>query len=180
MAKILIVSDSHGSAGILGKLKARHRQEVDLMIHCGDSELEADDLAISHYTAVRGNCDFHPGFLEEAVEEVNGHRILITHGHRYNVKASLLSLSYRAEEVKADIVCFGHSHQLGAELIKGVLFINPGSILLPRGRRERTYVILELTENHAYIRVFDYDRGELEELNMSFPLLKSGDSDYNI
>ena len=40
-------------------------------------------------------------------------------------------------KVGAQVACFGHSHVLGAELIDGVLFINPGSILLPRQRVEK-------------------------------------------
>ena len=44
-----------------------------------------------------------------------------------------MNLKYKAEEVNADIVCFGHSHVLGAEVIDGRLFLNPGSIRLATG-----------------------------------------------
>ncbi len=170
MSKILIVSDSHGSTELLEELKSRHASEVDAMIHCGDSELEKEDEALAGFTVVKGNCDFFGDFPEEALLEIDGYRIFVTHGHLHSVKSNLLSLSYRAEEAGASIICFGHSHLLGAEIIGGSLFINPGSIRLPRGRRERTYVILELKQGRAYLRVYDHDRGEITSLSQEFTL----------
>jgi uncharacterized protein len=172
MSKILIVSDSHGSTELLDAIKEKHAGEVDQFIHCGDSELSEDNESISGFTTVKGNCDFYGNFPEEAMVEVDGYKFLVVHGHLYSVKSSLLSLSYRAEEVGADIVCFGHSHLLGAEKIQDVLFINPGSIRLPRGRRERTYVILDLKEGKAVLRVYDFDRGEIGSLNQEFSVSK--------
>lgn len=169
MTKVLIVSDSHGSAAVLQELKERHGTSTDLFIHCGDSELQPTDEAIVGFAAVKGNCDYKGSFPEDLVQEAGGRRILITHGHLYSVKTSLNSLSYRTAEVEADIVCFGHSHILGAEQINGKLFINPGSILLPRSRREKTYVILTLEKDSAILDVFDFDNGELPELRQIFP-----------
>jgi putative phosphoesterase len=166
--KVLIVSDSHGLTAELEQLKERHRAEVELFIHCGDSELSADHPSMINYLTVRGNCDADQRFPIETVEETGSRRILITHGHRYSVKTDLMKLSYKAREASVDIVCFGHTHYLGAEMIYDTLFINPGSIRLPIGRRERTYVIIEIKE-HAYnIKVYDYDKGELSDLEQNF------------
>ncbi|WP_394233147.1 metallophosphoesterase family protein [Niallia oryzisoli] len=168
--KVLIVSDSHGMTTELEKLKKIHENEVDYFIHCGDSELSPDDPAIQGFVTVRGNCDFYDEFPEDIVKEVGNRKILITHGHRYSVKSNLLKLSYRAKEEAADIACFGHSHYLGAEMIHGTLFINPGSIRLPRGRRERTYLTVELQEHSYELKVYDIDRGEVPELGQVFSL----------
>jgi uncharacterized protein len=172
MTKILIVSDSHGSTELLELLKERHAEEVDQMIHCGDSELSDDQPSMDGFTAVKGNCDFFGDYPEEALLEVTGYKILVVHGHLYSVKSSLVSLSYRAEETGAKIVCFGHSHLLGAEMIGDVLFINPGSVRLPRGRRERTYVILELKDGDAFLHVYDFDQGEMDALKQEFSISK--------
>ncbi|WP_053364271.1 metallophosphoesterase [Bacillus sp. FJAT-27251] len=172
MTKILIVSDSHGSTELLDELKRRHGADVDVMIHCGDSELSDDSDSISGFTAVKGNCDFYGDFPEEAELEAGGYKILVVHGHMHSVKSSLLSLTYRAEEAGANIVCFGHSHLLGAEMIGSTLYINPGSIRLPRGRRERTYVILDLQEGRASLHVYDADRGEMKNLKQEFTVPK--------
>lgn len=38
--KALFVSDNHGDRAILQKIAARFSNEVDIMLHCGDSNLE--------------------------------------------------------------------------------------------------------------------------------------------
>ncbi|ETI67854.1 metallophosphoesterase family protein [Neobacillus vireti] len=172
MSKVLVVSDSHGLTKELEVLKERHKGEVELMIHCGDSELSPDDKAISEYLTVLGNCDFGGGYPLETTSEVAGRKFLVTHGHRYSVKSSLMNLNYKAKEVKADIVCFGHSHVLGAEVIDGILFLNPGSIRLPRGRLEKTYVILDLLEEKIILSVFEANGREISELAREFVLPK--------
>jgi uncharacterized protein len=168
--RVLIVSDSHGLTKELKKLIEKHQGEVDYFIHCGDSELDPDDPAIKHFIMVRGNCDFDERFPEDIIKTIGDRTIFITHGHHYSVKSSLMRLAYKAKEVAADIACFGHSHQLGAEMVYGTLFINPGSIRLPRGRRERTYVILDVLEQSYQLNVYDIDNGEISNLSQVFSL----------
>lgn len=172
MSKILIVSDSHGSAEVLEDIERLHGHEIDLMIHCGDSELTEEDDAMKNFKSVKGNCDFFGSFPDEEIHVVNGVRIFVTHGHLYSVKTTLAKLFYRAKEHQADIVCFGHSHVLGAEMVEDVLFINPGSIRLPRGRKERTYVILELEKEKAILQIHNFGHGEIMELRQQFSLHK--------
>lgn len=172
MSKVLIVSDSHGLTKELEVLKERHLHDVDLMIHCGDSELPPDDKAISGYLTVMGNCDFGAGYPLETISEVSGRKFFITHGHRYSVKTSLMNLKYKAQEAGADIVCFGHSHVLGSEVIDGTLFLNPGSIRLPRERVEKTYVILNLLDDRIMMTVFESNGREVTNLAREFVLGK--------
>ncbi|AZU63535.1 metallophosphoesterase family protein [Neobacillus mesonae] len=169
MSKVLIVSDSHGLTKELEFIRERHLQEVDLMIHCGDSQLMPDNKAITGYFTVAGNCDFG-SFPEELISDVAGKKFFITHGHRYSVKSSLMPLKYKAQEVSADIVCFGHSHVLGAEVVDGTLFVNPGSIRLPRGRSEKTYVILDLLDNRIKMSVYESNGREIAGLVSDFTL----------
>jgi uncharacterized protein len=171
MSKVLVVSDSHGLTGELEVLRERHLHEVDLMIHCGDSELMADDKSISGYLTVMGNCDFG-GYPLETTTEIAGRKFFITHGHKYSVKSSLMNLKYKAAEVGADIACFGHSHVLGAEVIGDTLFLNPGSIRMPRERFEKTYVILDLLDETIKMSVFDISGDELKDLAYEFALPK--------
>lgn len=170
MSKVLVVSDSHGLTKELNMLRERHSEDVDLMIHCGDSELAPADGAISGYLTVAGNCDFGSGYPLETMAEAAGRKFFITHGHRYSVKTSLMNLKYKAQEVNADIVCFGHSHVLGAEVIGSTLFLNPGSIRLPRGRLEKTYVILDLQDEMIKMSVFEVSGREIPELAREFAL----------
>ncbi|MFF2874749.1 metallophosphoesterase family protein [Gottfriedia sp. NPDC057991] len=166
--KVLIVSDSHGLTKPLQEIADRYRDSVDLMIHCGDSELEENAKELKDYNVVRGNCDFRGEFPEEFIHRGNEYTIYATHGHLHGIKQSLQKLYYRCKEVGATIACFGHSHVLGAEVIDGVLFINPGSILLPRMRKEKTYAILETIGKKANVTFYNTDGTEL--ITTSFEL----------
>ncbi|KFM98948.1 metallophosphoesterase [Bacillus clarus] len=160
--KALIVSDSHSSVEELQQLKGKYEGKVDVMIHCGDSELTLDHEELKGFRVVKGNCDY-ANFQDEIVTDVEGIRFLVVHGHRHNVKMTLQTLAYHAEEVGAHVACFGHSHVLGTELMDGVLFINPGSILLPRSRVEKTFALLEMDEKHIEVRFETIDGQVIEQ-----------------
>lgn len=141
--QVLVMSDTHGDRQVIEKVRGFYPNAAAL-IHCGDSELPFSHPALEGMQKVRGNCDLESAFPEEAVFDVDGVKFFVTHGHLFNVKSSILSLSYRAEEVGAQIACFGHSHLLGAEMIDGILYINPGSLLKPRGRKEKSFAVIEI------------------------------------
>ncbi|WP_338079335.1 metallophosphoesterase [Aquibacillus halophilus] len=155
------MSDSHGLEKEVSMIKQRHINEVDQMIHCGDSELEMDSDELDHFMKVAGNCDMDtrfPNELDFVVDEIG---FFVTHGHLFQVKSTLMPLSYRAEELGAHVICFGHSHIAGAEQSGNQLFINPGSIRLPRGRQEGTYAILSWeSRKNILVEFFDIN-GEL-------------------
>lgn len=113
--KVLIVSDSHGLEDELEMIAERHGKETDLIIHCGDSELDPSHPALSSYLTVKGNCDFYGEFKDEIVVPAGSRKLFFTHGHLYGIKQSLLNVYCRAEELGADIICFGHSHIAGSE-----------------------------------------------------------------
>ncbi|WP_099362104.1 metallophosphoesterase [Fredinandcohnia onubensis] len=163
--KVLILSDSHGLTKELLDIKERHKNDVEFMLHLGDSELSSQSEEMSGFSVVRGNCDFDSNYPNDMIVLLNGLKVYMTHGHLYNVKMSLMNLSYRAREVGASIVFFGHSHIAGAELIDDVLFINPGSFRLPRMRKERTYVIVEVDNNQADVVFYDSEGNVVEELS---------------
>ncbi|HEY4601146.1 MAG TPA: metallophosphoesterase [Cerasibacillus sp.] len=143
--RLLITSDSHGLTKELSDMKQRHH--VDWMIHCGDSELSMDAKEMDGFVKVRGNCDYDNRLKHDITVTKNDFTFFITHGHLYHVKRDLMTLSYRAEEENAQIICFGHTHIAGAEKINNQIFINPGSIRLPRRRIEPTYALLRIVNN---------------------------------
>ena len=158
--KVLVISDSHGNEDLLKTIASRHSREVDALFHCGDSELSSNNEAMKSYESVRGNCDYDTTYPKEMTKDVNGVRFYITHGHLHQVKTTLMPLKYKAEEVGADVVCFGHSHIAGAEMVDGTLFVNPGSILLPRMTRDQTYVIIESTNDDFSVLYYN-EKGEV-------------------
>ncbi|MBR7033441.1 MAG: YfcE family phosphodiesterase [Clostridia bacterium] len=141
--KILVFSDSHGNPKYLAAALREHKGTVDLAIHLGDglSDMErAGDLLDCTATAtVIGNGEqFFERRLwadvpDETVISPDGVRILCCHGHKYRVKHGLSSLAEHAEQIGADLVLFGHTHDPfdGWEKTpsgKLIRFFNPGSV----------------------------------------------------
>ncbi|MFC4078430.1 metallophosphoesterase family protein [Salinithrix halophila] len=161
--RILIISDSHGEARLLREIV--DRVNADHVIHCGDFTTDRNELPNVPMTVVRGNCDWEE-VPEEDLWQVGQARFFVTHGHRYQVKSTLLPMRYRAEEAGAQIACFGHSHFPVCEQDGPILLINPGSISSPRGYPVPTYAVLETgEENRAEVAFYTtqgtpvHDRG---------------------
>lgn len=161
MTKVLIMSDSHGLTQEIADIKKRH--QLKYMIHCGDSELNYEAQELAGFIKVAGNCDFDSNYPNEEIIYIDGVTIYITHGHLYNVKANLMNLAYRAEETNALVICFGHTHIAGVEKVNQQLFINPGSIRLPKKRVEKTYAIMEWEQSDKIEVTFYSLKGDVIE-----------------
>jgi len=153
--KILIIGDTHGHPYAVKKALDM-AMPVDMIIHAGDGWNDLDEVEGKvEIVKVTGNCDRSLKGESERLLKIDGHRIFITHGHKYNVKCSLNRLNYRALELKADIVIFGHLHKRVCEQEGKVLFINPGSAWRPRGCEPPSFVLMELNDQDAVFRFFD-------------------------
>lgn len=138
--KIIVMSDSHGDKETV---KAVSALQADAVFHCGDSELSWDDPILHNIHIVKGNCDRDQRFPDSVIVEVGNRKIWMVHGHEHDCKRTMLPLYYGAQELGADIVLFGHSHSYAAELREGILFVNPGSTLLPRAGKQPTFAEIE-------------------------------------
>ena len=162
--RLLIMSDTHGDAEVIKTVRDYYPQ-VDAVVHCGDSELPYDHTYLQGVERVRGNCDRKDDrFPNEKLFELGETTVFVTHGHLFNVKSSILSLMYRAREVGADICCFGHSHILGAEMIDDTLFINPGSLLKPRGRKEKSFVVVDITDTGYIVNCYTHQNELIDSI----------------
>ncbi|HZK43468.1 MAG TPA: metallophosphoesterase [Syntrophomonadaceae bacterium] len=146
--KVALVGDTHGNT--LKIRKVLKPLQIDHILFTGDLYSDAKVLSArinASFDGVLGNCDNpNQDAQEEKVIEIADKRIYLTHGHRYNVKKDLSSLYYRAKEINADIVVYGHTHMPKSENIEGILFINPGSPSQPRGGANASFAILEWSE----------------------------------
>ena len=69
---------------------------------------------------------------------LEGHKIMVTHGHNYGVSMDLYGVSEEAAARGCEIVCFGHTHKPVVEKKKGVLVINPGEPFFSETGRPQT------------------------------------------
>ncbi|WP_079708334.1 metallophosphoesterase [Paraliobacillus ryukyuensis] len=165
MHRVLIMSDSHGWTDEVQAIKERYKDDVDYMIHCGDSELDFDEQPMEGFMKVAGNCDFDFRYPNELDFEIGNLKFFVTHGHLHQVKTSLMTISYRAEELGANIICHGHSHIAGVWRVVDHIIINPGSIRLPRARKEKTYAIASWDEEGSfYVNFYDINGYEVKDL----------------
>ncbi len=110
--RLLVVSDTHGEAPLhkIAELAAAS----DLVVHLGDGFNDGQKLGLMQPTPViqvLGNGDLPLSVVPEKVIEIEGWGILLTHGHLYGVKRSLVDLIGRAEEMDAQLALFGHVHR---------------------------------------------------------------------
>ncbi len=163
--KILIASDIHGSSTFCEQLMeavARERAEKilllgDLLYHGPRNDLpegyapkkviEMLSAQKDRITCVRGNCEAEvdqmvlpfPVMADYCIiesDEAAGHRIFATHGHHFNPETPPVLRS-------GDILLNGHTHVPACRSFGDFLYINPGSVSIPKEGSAHSYMILE-------------------------------------
>jgi len=153
--KIIIFSDSHGhSAPMLNAVQA---VKPDLILFLGDGIRDCREIFNCFpkipLRAVRGNCDFGAQELERDEFVCEGKRIIMTHGHLYNVKLGYAGLVNMACCSGADIVLFGHTHRPVYSEMEGLHIINPGSV----GSGMNPFGVLEIKNGKIEYTAMDCD-----------------------
>ena len=161
--KWMIASDLHGSAYYCRKmLEALEREGADRLFLLGDLLYHGprNDLPREYapkevipllngkkekLLCVRGNCDAEvdqmvlefPVLADYAVLPVGQRLIYATHGHIYNVR-NLPPLA------PGDVLLHGHTHvPAWTEFGQGNLYLNPGSVSIPKEDSPHSYMTLE-------------------------------------
>ena len=143
--KILVISDIHGLLSFAESMV--EKESPDEVIFLGDGYRDLKQSA-PFYKEVRfhyvgGNCDLYAE-KEEQIITLGGKNIFFTHGHRYNVKMEkemhYITLRSHAKALGADVVLFGHTHQLDLEYMDGMILMNPGAVMA------RRYGVIELAD----------------------------------
>ncbi|MDR3240741.1 MAG: metallophosphoesterase [Lactobacillaceae bacterium] len=171
----LIVSDTHGDRDILEKIVQAYQGKIRAMFYNGDSELAADDELFHTLLPVIGNMDFDSMFPDDRNYVDSDIKIYQTHGHLYHTERDLNQIRTKATQLDADVITLGHTHQLGAEMIDGKLFINPGSISLPKGQfayLHGTYAILSVEPNEFKVQFYTRELQPVPSLNFSFSRIR--------
>lgn len=140
--RILVLSDSHGSASrLVGAME--EQPTASLIIFLGDGERDMDFAekynAGTPIVRVRGNCDFGSEAPISVLESAGGRGIFCTHGYAEMVKYGDETLVAKAREAGADIVLYGHTHTPVTDYRDGLYIMNPGSV------REGSYGTVDIT-----------------------------------
>lgn len=147
--KIGVVSDTHGKPECF-RMALKQMGNIDMLIHAGDHYQDAIDMNRESgikTVAVTGNCDSSIPGADEVVLELEGYRILITHGHKYGVKSGSETLAKKLKQENYDLIIYGHSHVAELTRLPGGYLFNPGSVASPRRGSSRSYGIVEIGNN---------------------------------
>ena len=164
--KLMIASDIHGSAMYCKNLmEAFDREKADRLLLLGDilyhgprndlPEEYAPKKAISMLNdvrdrlfCVRGNCDTEvdqmvlnfPILADYCIIPVGDRLIYATHGHNFN-------LNNLPPLCGGDILLHGHTHiPAWEEFGENNLYLNPGSVSIPKENSAHGYMLLENEE----------------------------------
>lgn len=173
--KYLIASDIHGSALWLEKLLLRFREEkADVLVLLGDilyhgprndlpegynpkKCIELLNSFEKNILAVRGNC-------EAAVDQTVLNFPVMSQTGVIDFGSQIIYLVHSGEELSAlkgnAIVLCGHTHVQGVFPKGDIVYINPGSVSLPKNGNPHTYMVLQNRE--FTIKTFD------EEVTFSY------------
>lgn len=145
--KILVFSDTHGQVNSMTEI-IKNNSDVDLIIHLGDYVRDALQMVElfkeKQFEIIKGNNDFNSNLSNEELLVLQDKKILITHGHSYNVKSNYISLIKKGQNLEADAVLFGHTHCPEESNIGSMLLFNPGSLSKPFGKYKKTYGLLRI------------------------------------
>lgn len=163
MQRYIIASDVHGSAFWCEKLLRAFRDEnADKLLFLGDLLYHGprnpfpDDYAPQtvcsvlnalndRLLCVRGNCDSEvdqmvldfPIMADYAILDYPKGKLFLTHGHLYNPD-KLPPMQ------TGDVLCNGHFHvPAHYALPNGALYVNCGSIALPKGGSPHSYILFD-------------------------------------
>ena len=160
--KLMIASDIHGSAKWCERMLEAWRREApgrlvllgDLLYHGPRNDLPeayAPKAVIAmlngvapHLLCVRGNCEAEvdqmvldfPVMADYSVLFVDGHALYATHGHVWGEDNP-------PPLQPGDVLLCGHTHVPCCRRHDGFIYVNPGSVSIPKQNTPHSYAVLE-------------------------------------
>lgn len=177
---LLVISDIHGIKKNLSIIEEKMNTfQCDKLIVLGDlyyigpRNKMQEDYDISYVKdflerfqdkliCLRGNCDSDvdieasnfPIINDLGILLTNGMELYLTHGHIYN------ETNWKKEN---SILLFGHYHIPFIKEIGNNIFINPGSISLPKNNFKASYLVLKENE----FTIYDIEDNVIEQRKIS-------------
>lgn len=160
--KLMIASDIHGSAYYCDKmLEAYKREGADKLLLLGDilyhgprndlpkgyepkKVIEMLNNVKTELLCVRGNCDTEvdqmvldfPVLAEYCILYLKDRMVFATHGHHFNP-------DNKPCIKKGDILLNGHTHVPAWEEREDFIYVNPGSVSIPKENSPHSYILWE-------------------------------------
>lgn len=174
---VMFISDIHGIKNNLKKIKEEYdNHKCNQLIVLGDlyyadSKYKNNDYDVEYVEkflesfqdniiCIRGNCDSNQDierckFKVEELSKINidNQEVYITHGHIYN------ETNWHRPNT---ILVFGHYHVPFILKREDQIFINPGSISLPKNEYVPSYLIWE---NNTFT-IYDIENHVIDKLNV--------------
>ena len=113
--------DEYNPKGVISLL---NEMSDEILCVRGNCEAEVDDMVL----------DFNV-LAEYAILYIKNRLVFLTHGHKFNPQNP-------PKLKKGDILFNGHTHVSKIENIGDFLYVNPGSVSIPKENTPRGYVIL--------------------------------------
>lgn len=177
----MIASDIHGSCFYTEQMLKRYRAEEaqkllllgDLLYHGPRNDLPKgyDPKGVAkllnsvkdELLCVRGNCDAEvdqmmldfPILADYAVLWLDDRMVFATHGHHYGADNP-------PPFQNGSILLHGHTHLMTMEQRERYLYINPGSVSLPKGGNPNSYIVYE----NGVFHLKDLDGKALQEYSV--------------
>jgi uncharacterized protein len=154
LIRLLVVSDSHGELVLLKKIFKKNAGSYDSVVHLGDGAGDIGRIGMETGVVylVSGNMDDGSRDLPEVIGavEMEGIRVLMTHGHHHQVKNTIEELAKEARKRNATLVLYGHTHEQDLTTIKdGTVFFNPGAV------KRGSYGVIEI-DNGKIVSAIHY------------------------
>ena len=146
--RILVISDSHRNTRAIEKIISAQK-EASHVFFLGDNEADIEDFDLLYpeksFHTVAGNCDYCAISPTVGIENINGVKILYTHGHTFGIKGGYGNILQAAKQNGCNIVLCGHTHTAVTLYEDGVYLVNPGSCSSPRDGAP-SYAVIDITD----------------------------------
>ena len=128
--RIFVFSDSHRY--VRNMYAAMEDGKPDLVLHLGDMLRDAEELSYAYpqqsIVMVPGNCDGWTTQPLQKLLDIQGKKLLLPHGHIWQVKSGCETALAAARQQGADLVLFGHTHRAYCvQEPDGLWVLNPGA-----------------------------------------------------
>ena len=152
--KLMVASDIHGSEFYCEKLIDAYKREGaekllllgDILYHGPRNDLPDGYKPKGIIEILNNMKNEFPIMAEYAILYYNNRAIYATHGHIFN-ESRVPALN------KGDILLNGHTHIPAVRPYPDYIYMNPGSVSIPKGGSEHSYMIFE--DNNVYWKNLD-------------------------